>query len=76
MKYEQYRRKKWREQIKFRMRECDMADKAFEALRLAFVHLCFECKSSRFCPYRKYGRIVLLTCPYFEPKEIEKEAER
>ena len=71
MKYEEYRRKKWRERIKFdRRNQVDIEEIVLE-MRQTFGHLCFECQFKRDCPYKKGGTTVLLICPHFLQKEME-----
>lgn len=70
MKYEQYRLRKWRERVKFGIQDYSKVDELLEELRLAFGHLCTDCKGGRFCPYREGGRVVMLQCPHYEQREI------
>ena len=73
MKYEEYRRKKWRERIKFDRRNQVDIEEIVRELRQTFGHLCFECQFKRDCPYKKGGTTVLLICPHFLQKEMEEK---
>ena len=71
LKNEEYRRKKWRERIKFdRRNQVNIEEKVLE-MRQTFGHLCFECQFKRDCLLRKGGTTVLLSCPHFLQKEME-----
>ena len=71
MKYEEYRRKKWRERIKFDRRNQVDIEEIVREMRQTFGHLCFECQFKRDCPHKKGGTTALLICPHFLQKEKE-----
>ena len=73
MKYEEYRRKKWRERIKFDRRNQVDIEEIVREMRQTFGHLCFECQFKRDCPYKKGGTTVLLICLHFLQKEMEEK---
>lgn len=68
MKYEEYRRKKWRERIKFDRRNQVDIEEIVREMRQTFGHLCFECQFKRDCPYKKGGTTALLICPPLSSK--------
>lgn len=73
MTYEEYRRKKWREILKFdRRSRVNIEEKVLE-MRETFGHLCFECQFKRNCPYKKGGATALLICSHFLQKEMEEK---
>lgn len=73
MKYEEYRRKKWRERIKFDRRNQVDIEEIVREMRQTFGHLCFECQFKRDCQHKKGGTTVLLICPHFLQKEMEEK---
>lgn len=81
MKFTEYRRKKWREILKYDRSDFVNVEEMTTQMRETFGHLCQDCQNSKNHSCNKGNGAVVLLCPFYqlmvkEEQRFERKGQR